>query len=136
MDVWLHIRSSVTAKKTSRRRTPISTVQSKSLKQALAQAATELNGDIQVARNVQGCSRRSCTHNLRRRFASVEVGKGCDKVAMRDARVGVRCATKKYVTTTLPDTSEGNFVFRAPVRSFPYGVYTKVVANFQILRGA
>jgi hypothetical protein len=73
---------------------------------------------------------------IRRRFAPVAAGKGCDKVSMRDARVGLRCATKKAVTTTLPDTSEGNFIFRAPVRSFPNAVYKKVVANFQILRGA
>ncbi|MBO3746136.1 hypothetical protein J5X84_08680 [Streptosporangiaceae bacterium NEAU-GS5] len=73
---------------------------------------------------------------IRRRYAPISIGKHCHKVTMRDARVGHRCATKTAVTTTLPDTSEGNFVFRAPLRSFPYGVYTKVVANFQILRGA
>src|SRR4051812_39800872 len=73
---------------------------------------------------------------IRRRFAPVEIGGRCHKVTMRDARVGHRCATKTAVTTTLPGTSEGNFVFRDPLRSFPYGVYAKVVANFQIQRGA
>jgi hypothetical protein len=60
----------------------------------------------------------------------------CQKVLVSQLP-GVRCrdTMARSVVTTLPDTSQGTFVFEVAVGSAAYREYDQVLATFQLLRG-